>query len=123
MPRKIYIVPFVVLLLAAIGSYFAFRQDDQRRRTLTTEAVANVTKTEVRRAADPIDGKEGSIDIVVTFEYEINGQKYERTVRKSKAEALPFVPWGKAKVCYDPENINTITEGELFPTSFICGAN
>ncbi len=121
MPRRIFIIPFVILTLAAIGSYFAFRLDGQRRRTLTTETLANVTKTEVRRAADPVDGKEESVDIVVTFEYEINGQRYERTVRKSKVESRSFVPWGKAKVCYDPADQLSIEKAELYSTDHVCG--
>ena len=82
---------------------------------------ASVISTEVRRSVDPESGKEGSADIIVSFEYEIEGRKYERTVRMSKTEAIPFIPWGKAQVCYDPTNPKTIEESELFPERFVCG--
>ncbi|MGB7210536.1 MAG: hypothetical protein WBD27_17915 [Pyrinomonadaceae bacterium] len=39
----------------------------------------------------------------------------------SKTKAVPFIPWGKAKVCYDLTNLKTIEEAELFPVSFRCG--
>jgi hypothetical protein len=116
-----YLLILTVIVLAAIGSYFSFLRDDQRRIGLTSEVEANVTNTEVRRRVDPESGKEVSVDIIVNFDYEIDGRKYQRTVRKSKTKAVPFTPWGKAKVCYDPSNLKTIEEAELFPVSFRCG--
>ena len=119
-PKPIYFLPFVILITAIAGSYFAFLRDDHRRSSLTKGVPANVIKTEVRRTNDPETAKETTVDTIVTFAYEIDGRKYERTVRKSKTESLGFIPWGKAKVCYDPANIKTVEEGELFPDSYDC---
>ena len=110
------------MLAAAIaGSYFALVRDNHHRTGLTKEVPAEVIKTEVRRTADPETGQERSVDTIVTFVYEIDERKYERVVRKSKIESLAYVPWGKAKVCYDPTNQKTFEEGELFPLSYECG--
>ena len=120
-PKAIYFLPFVIIITAIAGSYFAFIRDDHRRSSLTKGVPANVIKTEVRRTNDPETAKEQTVDTIVTFAYEIDGRKYERTVRKSKTESLAFVPWGISKVCYDPANPETIQEAELFPVSYECG--
>lgn len=123
LPRKIFVIILAVILFAVLGAYFSLLQDSQRRKRLTSEVLANVTNTEVRRSADSESGKEISVDTSVTFEYEIDGQKYLRKVRMSKNAAIPFIPWGKAKVCYDPTNLKTVEEAELFPESFTCGGD
>ena len=120
-PKAVYFIPVLILVSAIAGSYFALIRDNHRRTGLTKDVPAEVIKTEVRRTADPETGQERSVDTIVTFVYEIDGRKYERVVRKSKTESLAFVPWGKAKVCYDPANSKTIEEGELFPVSYECG--
>lgn len=120
-PKLVYFISILILGSAIAGSYFALMRDNHRRTSLKNDAPAEVIKTEVRRTADSETGQEGSVDTIVTFVYEIEGRKYERVVRKSKIESLAFVPWGKAKVCYDPANPKTIEEGELFPVSYECG--
>ncbi len=120
-PKPVYFVSILLLIGAIAGSYFAFVRDNNRRAGLRNFVTAEVTNTEVRRTADPETGQERSVDTIVTFEYEIEGKKFERVVRKSRTESLAFVPWGKAKVCYDPANPKTIEEGELFPASYECG--
>lgn len=120
-PKAVYIIPFLILITAVVGSYFALIREDHRRSSLITGVPANVIKTEVRRTNDPETGKEQTVDTIVTFVYEIDGKEYKRTARKSNAEALSFVPWDKAKVCYDPGNPKTLQEAELFPSSYECG--
>ena len=120
-PKAVYYFAIFVLVGAIAGSYFALMRDNRRRTNLKDEASAEIVKTEVRRTADPETGKEGSVDTIVTFVYKIDGRKYERIVRKSKTESLAFVPWGKAKVCYDSANPKTLEEAELFPVSYECG--
>lgn len=120
-PKPVYFVSILLLIGAIAGSYFAFVRDNNRRAGLRNFVTAEVTNTEVRRTADPETGQERSVDTIVTFEYEIEGKKFERVVRKSRTESLAFAPWGKAKVCYDPANPKTIEEGELFPASYECG--
>lgn len=39
----------------------------------------------------------------------------------SKTAAIPFIPWGKAKICYDSTNLKTIEQAELFPENYTCG--
>lgn len=56
----------VLIILAALGAYFSFLRDSQRRKGLTSEVLANVTNTEVRRSTDPESGKESSADINVS---------------------------------------------------------
>lgn len=119
--KRVYFIPLLILVSAIAGSYFALIRDNHRRTGITKDVPAEVIKTEVRRIADPETGQERSVDTIVTFLYDIDGRKYERVVRKSKTESLAFVPWGKAKVCYDPANRNTIEEGELFPVTYECG--
>ncbi len=121
MPTKFYVVPIIVLLIALVGSYFALLRDESKRKSLMSEATARVTNTDVRRVTDPESGKEFSVDVLVTYEYEINGVRFEKNVRKSKVESSRFVPWGNAKVCYDPSNQETIQNAELFPLDHVCG--
>ena len=120
-PKAVYFLSTLIFCGAIVGSYFAFIWDNIRRTSLKNYAPAQVINTEVRRTADPETGQERSVDTIVTFVYEIDGRKYERLVRKSKTESLEFLPWGKAKVCYDPASPKTIEEGELFPVSYECG--
>ena len=112
---------FLVIVILLLGSYFAFRKETERRKGLIREVPANITKTDVRRSANPDTGQEQSVDVIVSYEYEVNGRKYEQTTRMSKTESLSFIPWGTAKVCYDPENAKTIEEPQLFPNGHECG--
>jgi hypothetical protein len=121
MPTKLYAIPLIVLLLALFGSYFAFLHESETRKRLSTEASAYVTNTNVRRTNDPEDGREKTLDVLATYEYEINGTRYEKSVRLSKFESSRFVPWGNATVCYDPADQNSIQNAELFPKDHVCG--
>lgn len=121
LPRKTWGVLFLLTVILLLGSYLAFRKETERRKGLIREVPANITKTDVRRSANPDTGQEQSVDVIVSYEYEVNGQIYERTTRMSKTESLSFIPWGKAKVCYDPDNPKTIEDPQLFPNSHECG--
>lgn len=120
LPRKIWVILFLLIVMLLLGSYFAFRKETERRKGLIREVPANVTKTDVRRSADPETGQERSVDVIVSYEYEVDGRNYEKTTRMSRTESLSFIPWSTAKVCYDPENPKTIEEPQLFPNSHEC---
>ncbi len=112
----------VLLMVAIVGAYFAFLRDVRRQKLLTVEAPAKVTKTDVRHTVDPETGMQRIEDTLVTFEYEIDGRKYERITRLGKVAASAFIPWGDAKVCYAPSDPKTIDNAELFPKSYVCGS-
>src|SRR5687768_5473518 len=97
LPKTVYLVIVRVLLAAVVGAYFAFLRDARRRKTLNTEAPATITGTEVRHRVDPETGQRFVLDTIVTFEYEINGRKFERVTRMNKLRASSFIPWGEAK--------------------------
>lgn len=121
LPRKTRIILFLIIPILLLGSYFAFRKEMEERKGLIHEAAVNITRTDVRRSVGPDTGQDYSVDVIVSYEYEINGHKYEKTTRMSKTESLSFIPWSTAKVCYDPKNPKTIEEPRLFPTSHECG--
>jgi hypothetical protein len=119
--KRLYVALVLLIGIAIVGSYLALRRDEQRRKNLESEATADIIGTEVRRLADPESGKEQSVDTLVTYSYSIDGKDFTKTVRIGKVAAARFIPWGKAKVCYDPKDIKTIEDAELFPTSHQCG--
>lgn len=121
MPKKLYAIMLSILGLAMIGYYFAFLREEKRNSKLSAEVPAVVTATTNRRTSDPETGQERSVDVLVNFKYEIDGVKYEKTTRKSKIESLAFIPWERAKVCYDPNDLTTIENAELFPSNHKCG--
>src|SRR5687767_11981709 len=100
-PRSvIYALSILVIASALVGAYFAFRSESAKNKRLTGEALATIENVDVRRAVDPIFGSEYTVDVSVTYAYEVNGQVYRRTMRISKSEANAFVPWSTAKVCF-----------------------
>lgn len=123
-PRSvIYLVSFLAIALALVGAYFAFKNDSAENERLTAETVATIENVDVRRAVDPIFGSESTVDISVTYRYEIDDQEYHQTTRLSKSQAEAFVPWSTAKVCFEPGNASTVKEGKLFPQSHKCGGD
>ena len=121
MPRNAYWLILVVILLLGVGYYSWLLRENDRSKRLTIDATATVTRTEVIRYVDPVFGNETSAYIDVTYQYVIDGRTYERTVRLGKSEAAAFIPWGAAKVCYDPADRATIEKAALFASSFNCG--
>lgn len=121
LPLKIYAFLFGVIAVVALGAYISFLRDDQLKKGLTSAVPARVTNTEVRRLTDPETGMDRAVDVIVSFEFVLNGQKYQQVVRMNKTAAIPFIPWGDAKVCYDPGDPKTIEKARLFPASFVCG--
>lgn len=121
MPTKLYLLVLSFLAVCLVGSYFAFISENKSRARFTSEASATITKTDVRRDVDPETGKEFSKDVLVSFQYEIDGTTYNRTLRKSKLESLSFVPWSRAKVCYDPNDHTTHDAALLIPEHHACG--
>ena len=121
MPRNAYWLILVVILVLGVGYYSWLLRENDLSKRLTIGAPATVTRTEVIRYVDPIFGNETLANIDVTYQYVVDGQRYERTVRMSKFEASAFIPWGDAKVCYDPADRATIEKAALFPPTFSCG--
>ncbi|MGD9589031.1 MAG: hypothetical protein AB7Q37_01805 [Pyrinomonadaceae bacterium] len=121
LPRTIYVLIPLVLLTGGVGAFFAFLKEARHHKTLTAEAPATVTKTEVRHDIDAEAGMKKYKDTIVTYEFEIAGKKYERINRMGKVAASSFASWSKAKVCYDPFNTATIESAELFPKHHVCG--
>lgn len=121
LPAKLYIIVLSFLAVCLGGSYFSLIKENRHRARFSCEAQATITRTDVRRDVDPETGKEFSKDVLVTFEYEIDRNKYTRTERKSKVESLGFVPWGNAKVCYDPNDRKTHEKALLTPANQKCG--
>ena len=121
MRHKIYSISFVAIVLAFVGSYFAFIRDSVENAKLTTETEAAIENVDVRRAVNPIFGNEVTVDVSVTYKYTIDAREYRQTTRLSESEAGAFVPWGVAKVCFDPNDQRSIAEGKLFPRTHTCG--
>lgn len=122
LPRKLYFIALVVLFAAAVGAYFAFLRDLRRQQNLSAEADAKITKTDIRHSVDPETGMQRIEDTIISYEYEIDGRKYARTIRMGKVAASSFIPWGEAKVCYNPSDSKTIENAQLFPKQSECGA-
>lgn len=119
----IYLLSLLTIAVALVAGYLAFRNESAKNRLLDAEAPATVDNVDVRRATDPVFGFEHTVDVTVRYSYEIDGEKYERTTRLSKAEAKAFVPWGRGKVCYSQADRRSIEEGKLFPPGHRCGGD
>ncbi|MEP6703656.1 MAG: hypothetical protein ABJB34_02510 [Acidobacteriota bacterium] len=98
----IYVVAFLTITVALGGAWVAFKRDDAANARLTSEATATIENVDVRRAVNPIFGNEYTVDVAVTYKYEIDKQEYHQTARLSRSEAAAFTPWSTAKVCFDP---------------------
>lgn len=118
LPQSFYLPMLIVLIVSAVGAYFAFLQDSEQRETLTAEAPAKITKTEVRYDIVPETGMKKVKDSIVNYTYEIDGQKYEKVTRIGRVAASSFDSWEDAKICYSPMNTET---AELFPLRHVCG--
>jgi hypothetical protein len=119
----IYAVAATGIVMALLGAFYSYKRESERNTRLKDEAPANTEQVDVRRAVSPIFGNEFTVDVSVRYKYEINGMHYEQTVRLSPSQAQAFVPWGSAKICYDPSDSSSIENGELFPNSHKCGDN
>jgi hypothetical protein len=119
--RVIYSFAALLIGLGIIGAYFAFRSDLARNHSLTKESMATIENVDVQRAVNPASGAEQTVGILVQYRYSVNGLDYRRTTTMSSLAAERFIPWGTAKVCYDPENLNTVEAGKLFPPTYKCG--
>lgn len=121
MPTRYYIVPFIVIAFCVTGGYFAFRNDETERKRFSAEKEATISKVDVRRGIDPESGKEYTVDNLVTYGYEIEGTKYERTELMSKLRSSTFVPWGEAKVCFESNDKTSYEKAILIPSDHKCG--
>jgi hypothetical protein len=117
----VYCLFGVVALVCIVGGYYSYREDLEKTHRLTEEAAATVEKVDVRRMVDPVMGDERTVDIGVTYSYVVEGRSFRRSVRMSKRSASEFVPWDKAKICYDPADDSTVENGRLFPRTHSCG--
>ena len=109
------------ILVAVVGAYYLFLCERRERERLTSEIAAKVTNVDVRRAVNPVFGNEFTVDVTVAYTYEIEGEKYEQSATLTPLEAQDFVPWGLAKVFYNPAEDDTVKRGRLFPESHVCG--
>ena len=110
------------VICGLVGIYFEFLSNEQNRKQLTASVSARVEKTDIVRAVDPVFGSESTAYVVVDFSFTLDGKNYVRSARMNPAAARQFIPWNTAKVCYDPANPKTITEPQLFPEGYSCGA-
>jgi hypothetical protein len=117
----IYGASVFAIAIAVAGAYFAFQGDSIRNDRLTVESVATIESVDVRRGVDPIFGNEYTVDVSVTYRYEVDGHEYRGMTRLSRAEAESFVPWRTAKVCFEPGNFTTVEHPKLFPPNYNCG--
>src|SRR5215218_6568326 len=107
----IYVVSFLAITLAIGGAWLAYKRDYAANERLTEEAPATIENVDVRRAVSPIFGNEYTVDIAVTYKYEIDKQEYHQTTRLTSSEAEAFIPWSAAKVCFEPRNLESVAKG------------
>lgn len=117
----IYVVSFLAITMAIGGAWVAFEGDYAANARLTSEATATIENVDVRRAVNPIFGNEYTVDVAVTYKYEIDKQEYHQTACLSSSEAVAFTPWSTAKVCFELGDEATVRKGKLFPKSHRCG--
>jgi hypothetical protein len=119
----IYSIVAIVIIGSLATAYFVTVRDQSKDRRLISEALATIENVDAIRAYQPVDGYEYNVAVDVLFSYSIDEKQYRRTVRMRKVEASLFVPWGKAKVCYDPSDERTVENARLFPISHKCGGD
>lgn len=110
-----------LIICGIIGLYVELQLQSEKRKNLVAEIPAKIENVEIIRAVDPIDGRETTAFIDVTFTYSADGQTYRRIKRMSRLEASQFVPWSEAKVCYDLGDPTTVDVPEFFPSTYQCG--
>lgn len=109
----------IIVLIVGTGSYFSFRKDEENRKHLTAEVPANITDVSARRDISPQTGQTNRIiNILVSYNYVIDGKKFERSVILSKDADKSFKVGQHAKVCYNPQRYE---KAELVAADYNCG--
>jgi len=106
-----------MLLIAICAGIIAYRQKCMTNRRKSAGAVAHIIDTYERRGGSP--GQTAEVqDVIVDYDYTVNGRKYRDNVKLSGKTGLLFQKGQEAKVCYEPDNP---ANAELYASDYSCG--
>jgi len=106
-----------MLLIAICAGIIAYRQKSMTNRRKSAGAVAHIIDTYERRGGSP--GQTAEVqDVIVDYEYTVNGRQYRDNVKLSGKTGLLFQKGQEAKVCYEPDNP---ANAELYASDYSCG--
>jgi hypothetical protein len=113
-------VAFAILVIAAVGSFLAYRSDEYKNKRMTAETEAEITERVPIYRTDNDEGRPGGIRAVrISYKYAIgDGSPQERVVVVGRIEGDSYKVGEPAKVCYNPSDIS---EAKLFPANHKCG--
>jgi len=115
--RSLLLAGGTMLLIAICGGLIAYRQQSMRDSRKTAGAVANIIDTYERRGGSL--GQSADVqDVIVDYEYTVNGRQYRDNVKLSGKTGLLFQKGQEAKVCYEPGNP---ARAELYASDYSCG--
>ena len=117
---KLQIGVIVIIVLVGMLAINSFILREKAERHLLAEAKAEIIKIEPKysRESDGMSVWDKIQSFTITYLYEINGQKIERSEDMSRNAYEIFKVGENAKVCYNPQNPNEI---KLFLNSHVCG--
>lgn len=111
-------VIFIGFILST--AFYSFISKETEEQKLLAETKAEIVKVEpkISRESDGMSVWDKIQTFTVTYRYEMNGQKIEKSEDLSRNAYKIFKVGEIAKVCYDPQNPSEI---KLFLNSHICG--
>ena len=115
--RSLLLAGGTMLLIAICAGVIAYRQKSMTNRRKSAGAVAHIIDTYERRGGSP--GQTAEVqDVIVDYDYTVNGRKYRDNVKLSGKTGLLFQKGQEAKVCYEPDNP---ANAELYASDYSCG--
>ncbi|MCP9493047.1 MAG: hypothetical protein MSG64_01195 [Pyrinomonadaceae bacterium MAG19_C2-C3] len=115
----LFLCLLIVICVSGTATYYAFRQDDQRRARMIAETPAQVIEVYTSRGRGQDIYRDRTTDnIRITFRYKVNNESFTRTTTMNKAAGMAFTVAAPAKVCYNPTQLD---EAELVEENRKCG--
>jgi hypothetical protein len=106
-----------MLVIAVCAGVIGYRQKGMSNKRKSAGAVAHIIDTYERRGGSP--GQTAEVqDVIVDYEYTVNGHQYRDNVKLSGKTGLLFQKGQEAKVCYEPDNP---ANAELYASDYSCG--
>jgi hypothetical protein len=108
----------VVMILCGIGMYFSYKSEAERQKRLVAQTEAVILTVNRRRVPDENGKWVETNNVLISYSYNINTSRFEKTTTISHRYARNFSVGKPAKVCYNPDRYE---EHELVPPEYRCG--
>ena len=115
--RSLLLGAIAMFTVAGCAGLIALRQRRMTNKHVTVSAVAHIIDTYERRTGSTGQSAEVQ-DVIVDYEYTVNGRQYRDNVKLSGKTGQLFRKDQDAMVCYDPDDP---ADAELYASDYSCG--